>query len=606
MKTTVIFTLFGRAGVLHRSLLRLSKLTRPDEVLVVDDGSGPEVKDVCDLVQQQTGMPIGWIYNNNPVWDIASIPKNIGLKNATNDLLIFSEPETIFITDVVAQMKEKFSKEKNFVVTAGKMFFGKRNGPTIPFEALDNPMKYIEDFGWHEWKSGTVDLHGEGPTFTMAYDLVAPFLMGVLKKNLMMVNGWDESMSIRYGGGGYGFDDSVTGDTPITIRKDNFIDIIPIEDLIPQWRKDNGVSRFRINNVSVLSKDGFAQILYIYRHKVKKPIYKIQTTLGIIKVTGDHSLFQNGKEIKVSQLKVGDLIDNISLDLLIRERNTITQEGAWLYGFFAAEGTANEYHQKNHLYSWRIVNQNKELLNKSKNYAQTFFCEPFKIERYKDEMYGLVPVGERKQKSLDFRKEFYTQSGEKKIPQKILNGTRIIKRAFIDGFFAGDGSFDKSKLNKGYTTNSFTLARGIEQLLYDLGIEISVTTRQDKPKIILLRERKSTFNWKVGITKIEIDKEFEGYIYDLSTHNHTFVAGLGGIIAHNSDLLTRLRIKGIGQKYPREVVALHQWHERPPQHIADGWKRNEEIMAAKNLDDDPNNPKLLANEGIDWGRIVPR
>jgi len=209
MKTSLIITVFNRNKLLRKSLIRMTKMTLPDELVIVDDGSSDGVRDTClEIKKLQPNLKIVYLYHNNPTWDSCSIPKNIGAQNASNEILIFAEPEVMFITDVIKQMKEIFNNRKDCIVTAGQIYFGKDNGPEMPEDCLDNPLKFIQDFGSNEWLVGTVDLHGGQPTYTFAKNLDATWVLGVLKESVLEINGWDEDMSSSKGGGGWGFDDT--------------------------------------------------------------------------------------------------------------------------------------------------------------------------------------------------------------------------------------------------------------------------------------------------------------------------------------------------------------------------------------------------------------
>lgn len=72
------------------------------------------------------------------------------------------------------------------------------------------------------------------------------------------------------------------------------------------------------------------------------------------------------------------------------------------------------------------------------------------------------------------------------------------------------------------------------------------------------------------------------------------------------DLLTRLRINGIGQEIALDVKCLHQAHG--PQHRGDQDFKNEKYFFGKgfNGNERPDHPELIANQGREWGLIVPR
>jgi hypothetical protein len=88
---------------------------------------------------------------------------------------------------------------------------------------------------------------------------------------------------------------------------------------------------------------------------------------------------------------------------------------------------------------------------------------------------------------------------------------------------------------------------GISLLLQELDIEYKIKTRKDKQNFINFNlkngnrnnssftnktKKKSDEVWK---NEIIINKDKNNYVYDISTEDGTFVCGIGGIIAHNTD-----------------------------------------------------------------------
>ena len=120
------------------------------------------------------------------------------------------------------------------------------------------------------------------------------------------------------------------------------------------------------------------------------------------------------------------------------------------------------------------------------------------------------------------------------IPDEILNGTIEIKLAFFNGLYDADGDKDIN----GYTRidqKSQISASNICLLAQSLGYSTSLNTRKDKPEIYRitmtkLKQRKNP----IAIKKI-IEIQYNGYVYDLTTENHHFAAGVGNIIVHNTD-----------------------------------------------------------------------
>ena len=75
----------------------------------------------------------------------------------------------------------------------------------------------------------------------------------------------------------------------------------------------------------------------------------------------------------------------------------------------------------------------------------------------------------------------------------------------------------------------------INWLSTSLGYSTSINTRKDKPNIyrVTMTKGKQRKNPN-AIKKLEIIP-YQGYVYDLTTDNHHFAAGVGNLIVHNTD-----------------------------------------------------------------------
>lgn len=101
--------------------------------------------------------------------------------------------------------------------------------------------------------------------------------------------------------------DSVTGDTPLYVKKDGKISIRPIASLFENADVHRDVLGreyfYPKDGYEVLCRSGWVKPTYLYRHKTNKPIYKITDGDMCIECTEDHSLFtKDRKEIKPSEL----------------------------------------------------------------------------------------------------------------------------------------------------------------------------------------------------------------------------------------------------------------------------------------------------------------
>lgn len=252
-KISLIIPSYKRAELLNLSLQRIKKLqTQADEILIIDDGSldNNQTKEVADK------FGCHYIYNNNPKWDTCCLAKNIGVKNALYDYLLFIEPETIAITEIIEQTKNFLDQNPKQCVTAGTVYFENQyrilvNNP----EFLDNPLATIEKVGYTDYNR--IDPHSPN-TFPVNKTTMwsAPYTLGIKKSHLIDIGGFDEDMMRDNGGGGYAWDD-IDGFTRLRLNGINQI-ILPTIQVIHLWhpKPPQGVADgcFRNNAIFVAKK----------------------------------------------------------------------------------------------------------------------------------------------------------------------------------------------------------------------------------------------------------------------------------------------------------------------------------------------------------------
>lgn len=114
------------------------------------------------------------------------------------------------------------------------------------------------------------------------------------------------------------YGDSVTGDTPLLLKKDNRIFIETISDIFDETQKieypgfkmfDNSIrleKEYSLSDYQVWTNVGWVDIRRVIRHKCDKKMYRIMTHTGCIDVSEDHSLItEHFKPIKPEELTIG-------------------------------------------------------------------------------------------------------------------------------------------------------------------------------------------------------------------------------------------------------------------------------------------------------------
>ena len=212
---TYIITPYNRSRQTYYTLARLGTLTLPDEVMVINDGWTDELDDFLKLIK----YPITYIKRPRKDYDCSAIPRNIGVKQAKGDYVLVCDPECLFVSDVVAQMKQQMALYPEKVIIAGTCYFTSPKTHAPENELINNPRGLLESwdkegnlkqFPFH--KEDRFDKDGKEIIFTdemvmFDHKVQATFCALFKKEWLLEVGGWDEDMAIINGGGGWGFDD---------------------------------------------------------------------------------------------------------------------------------------------------------------------------------------------------------------------------------------------------------------------------------------------------------------------------------------------------------------------------------------------------------------
>mgnify|MGYP003327280398 CR=1 FL=1 len=79
------------------------------------------------------------------------------------------------------------------------------------------------------------------------------------------------------------------------------------------------------------------------------------------------------------------------------------------------------------------------------------------------------------------------------------------------------------------------VSAGLYYLAKSLGFKVSLDSRDDKKNIYRIRVSNSLTKDSDLVNKISEWKYTEEYVYDLTTEDHHFQAGVGCMIVHNTD-----------------------------------------------------------------------
>ena len=320
---------------------------------------------------------------------------------------------------------------------------------------------------------------------------------------------------IRYG-------DSVIGNTPILIKNilTNEILITTIDKLgnnyILMKRKncDQKKESCELNNIKIWTENGWTILHRVIRHTLNKKLYKVVTYNSFIVVTEDHSLLNiDGIIIKPKDIKVGtqllqsfpEINNNNEYNIIINNNEIkINEEFAYFLGCFMLNGINSNY--------LKINNFNYDI-----TYYKYIFNKYFKdIDYYYiNNIINLNLLLDNNLILLDINNKI--------VPNSILNSNFEIRKAFLYGFTLDNKSIYINNYSQISIQSIYTL---LKSLMYSNIIILNNS--------IIFNNDKSFIN-ENEVINIELYNKYEEYVYDLTTDNHHFHAGIGSLIVHNTD-----------------------------------------------------------------------
>jgi len=360
----------------------------------------------------------------------------------------------------------------------------------------------------------------------------------------------------------YGDTDSTRGHTPVLVRYETgAIDFIQIKDLV-KLEKSTGKQEYydmTRNNMEVWTDKGWTKIKYLMRHKTLKKLYRVVTHTGIVDVTEDHSLLnEQAQEITPNEIAVGMKLLHNNLPNLQYEDPTMTEDKAWAWGFFMAEGTCGTYsYDTGNRNIWSISNQNQDFLERAQRAMRVaeptcdFIIDPCMKSSNVDKLNARGNTHSLKLLVNKYDKLFYTERSTsmrqnattdlgirfKKVPYEILMAPNNVKMAFLQGWYDGDGAKTEGNSRR-FDIKGQIGAAGLFYIASAVGYKVSINTRTDKEEIYRL-------TLTTGKQRVDTDKIkkiiFLGYsledVFDIETENHHFGAGIGRMIVHNSVMM---------------------------------------------------------------------
>ncbi|HEY6327163.1 MAG TPA: GDP-mannose 4,6-dehydratase [Candidatus Cybelea sp.] len=352
--------------------------------------------------------------------------------------------------------------------------------------------------------------------------------------------------------------ESVPPHTPIIVRRNAVVDVLPIGELLRVREKGSIVQRFDLGDgMEVWDGERFVRVLggtaYLHRPVVdNKGVRRIEARCGTVTLTGDHDVFLSDGDCPARGVVEGDKVLRAQLPEPPSFSNP-TRDFAWMLGAFVGDGSAH-------------VEQNGRVgatFTNSDEAMRTIFADAWRRQTlgyttYSATSSGFVPgriVGALALNGAPrfvewLREECYTKDGHKRVPRVVLNADESAWLAFLEGYNATDGlkAGNGAYGFKNFKTNSPALAMGLwwlarKALKQECVLNVEVGPAQRPGPFYSINLRSPSAHGRTGahlrsdlrvVKRAVEDPHYAGWLYDLSTETGRFHAGVGEMVIHNS------------------------------------------------------------------------
>jgi GDPmannose 4,6-dehydratase len=339
----------------------------------------------------------------------------------------------------------------------------------------------------------------------------------------------------------------VPGETPVIVRENGYIDIVPIRDLVAH--DDGDIERgvqCEGSGLEVWDGERFTPCTARSANWRADELVTVHGRGGVVETTLDHVIFVGEGEKPAAEVREGDPL-RIG-DQPHQVFNTmLTGDEAWLLGILAAEGYVSPEGAA------RVTCSDDAVL------ARAAECWE-RVTAGQSRKWDGAPSGFSKRRipaveltgarpyARQLRHELYTADGKKRVPKRILNANPIIQEHFLTAYNLGDGLRAGHGIDefKSFRTTSPVLAAGLVWMARTaLGRHVSVDLQPGalgggSSYLINLNSSLTVGNKGAHLRKPQQEvrkverRPFSGWTYDLATESGRFAAGVGGVVIHNS------------------------------------------------------------------------
>lgn len=348
------------------------------------------------------------------------------------------------------------------------------------------------------------------------------------------------------------YGDSVTGDTPIALRmhtdgRRRFVTFDAFSREL-KWVETRGGKESARVDADVWSKNGWTAIKAVLRHRVEKQLFRVCAHGGTVTCTEDHSLLTDRlSPIRPTNCEPDKTIlcshwDPSIVDTTPRDCR-LSVDNAAVFGLFLGAGVLEKRADAVDKWSlrWddfdaRVLDEYKQILEGL--YPGCIFSKMDVLPRTEPPRRVLVARGINTPAlsalADDFRSLCFDAMGRPHVPECIFGCPDSVKEEYLSGVLDACGYVGEAGVTKLFFKHAIT-AQGMYALLRLLDRTVSLEVSESGYTLSYIRglQRKpdGAFYSAIPIS----GNGGDGYVFDLTTENHFFAAGVGSLVVHNTD-----------------------------------------------------------------------
>ncbi|MGA9860147.1 MAG: GDP-mannose 4,6-dehydratase [Solirubrobacteraceae bacterium] len=342
----------------------------------------------------------------------------------------------------------------------------------------------------------------------------------------------------------------VAATAPLLVRHNGIVKVATAPDLVPLMRKGRSVQNFVPERLlEIWDGESWTEITAITatRRRATDPdhrLLRIAARGGVVEATAHHRMLDDDREIvRADEVETGSRLALAEAWPPAENWTSVTPEMGEFLGLMVADGCvpAAGHHVD-------FANNDEALRLRMSQLWSKLFLGRANASTLRSGFDPTRPVEHLRlvgapSSTAWLREQMYTRTGLKQVPPVVLNATAEVRRAFLSGYYAGDGL--KRGNGDSIKTNSPVLAQGVYWLYALEGRPASVYAEQragrtyyqlNLPTAVPVGAKGQHLRRDPAEVRSVTDAQVsdDEWVFDLETDSGVFCAGVGGIVVHNS------------------------------------------------------------------------